>query len=191
MSERVRRSEATFNVVSCTKIYRDIPIAHRSPNHDGHCRFIHGHNWDFHFTFECHEKDENGFVFDFGKLEPLKRAIADFDHGLAINKNDPLARDLKSFLGEHQIGNVILVEDCSTEGFAQMFLDVADDIVKELSSGRAWCSGCTVYEDSKNSASAIKMITEIVSADDHDIRIEVDTARLPVFDYDEREEVTK
>ena len=58
--------------LTCTKTYFDVPFAHRQHLHDGHCSFVHGHNWDIRVTFGCERTDENGFVVDFGKLKFLK-----------------------------------------------------------------------------------------------------------------------
>ncbi|MGL5079716.1 MAG: 6-pyruvoyl trahydropterin synthase family protein [Waterburya sp.] len=168
-------SSGSIKSISCSKAYTDIPIAHRSPSHDGHCRFIHGHNWDFIFTFECQEKDENGFVVDFGKLGHLKRAISDFDHALILNKTDPKAGLIRSFLGEEGIGNIILVDDCSCEGLASMFLDIADDIVRDITQGRAYCVSCTVNEDSKNSATATKFFS---IQNIEEVKLDIDSEEL-------------
>ena len=55
-------------MITCSKLYKDIPFAHRQHLHDGHCSQIHGHNWDIKLTFSCKELDAMGFVVDFGKL---------------------------------------------------------------------------------------------------------------------------
>ena len=55
----------SLDMLTCKKSYRDIPFAHRQHHHDGHCAFIHGHNWDITLTFACSKTDANGFVVDF------------------------------------------------------------------------------------------------------------------------------
>ena len=47
---------------TCTKIYRDVPFAHRQHRHSGNCSFIHGHNWGIGLEFGCKQLDERGFV---------------------------------------------------------------------------------------------------------------------------------
>ncbi len=69
-------------MITCSKLYKDIPFAHRQPYHDGHCYFIHGHNWDFQFEFGCEYLDTDGFVIDFGKLKFIKEYIENYDHAL-------------------------------------------------------------------------------------------------------------
>jgi 6-pyruvoyltetrahydropterin/6-carboxytetrahydropterin synthase len=61
-------------MLTCKKTYFDVPFAHRQHLHDGHCSFVHGHNWDISITFACDKTDENGFVVDFGKLKFLKKS---------------------------------------------------------------------------------------------------------------------
>lgn len=73
-----------------TKVFKGYPFAHRQHTHDGHCRLIHGHNWDFEIALEADQLDENGFVYDFGKFGWLKEWLENmFDHTLLLNKDDP------------------------------------------------------------------------------------------------------
>lgn len=107
-----------------TKTWRDLPAAHRQPNHDGHCRLIHGHNWRFDVCFTCDALDGNGFVIDVGKLEFVKTFLAGhFDHTLVLNDDDPQKENLLSTIGL-TTGNVgfariIVVPNCGMEGLAK------------------------------------------------------------------------
>jgi 6-pyruvoyltetrahydropterin/6-carboxytetrahydropterin synthase len=138
-------------VTTCSKLYSDIPFAHRQPNHDGHCALIHGHNWSFKFTFVARNLDANGFVIDFGKLKPLKAALYDLDHATVLNETDPSLRVFEE-LEKRGIMRVVRVPDCSAEGLALWALDGAERIVHNLSGGRVSVSEVTCYEDSKNEA---------------------------------------
>jgi 6-pyruvoyltetrahydropterin/6-carboxytetrahydropterin synthase len=140
-------------VFSCSKTYADIPFAHRAPRHDGHCKLIHGHNWSFRLTFVSIERDENGFVFDFGKLGELKQALLDiFDHKLLLSQDDPLLREIGSFLRDNGIANITVVPDCSCEGIAEFVHGIADAYVRKASGNRARVFQVIVDEDTKNSA---------------------------------------
>lgn len=141
-------------MTTCTKRYIDIPFAHRQPAHDGHCRHIHGHNWAFEFEFAAREKDQCGFVVDFGKLKELRDWLDEkFDHRLVLNIDDPLAQTLAA--AQASTGaKVMLVPDCSCEGLAETVLCEADAIVQRITSGRATVKRVTVFEDSRNSATA-------------------------------------
>jgi 6-pyruvoyl-tetrahydropterin synthase len=80
---------------TCSKTYRDIPFAHRQHRHDGHCSFLHGHNWGIEIEFGCEKLDERGFVVDFGGLGFLKTWIADhLDHACLFAKEDPIREQL-------------------------------------------------------------------------------------------------
>jgi 6-pyruvoyltetrahydropterin/6-carboxytetrahydropterin synthase len=141
--------------LTCSKIYRDIPFSHRAPNHAGHCRNIHGHNWAVSFQFEAETRDDCGFVMDFGKLKPLKDLIETFDHALVLNHTDPLVKlkalqEVLDFTGY----NLRTVPDCSCEGLAQFFLEESNVIIQQLTNGRVKVAVVRVGEDSKNSAEA-------------------------------------
>lgn len=143
-------------MTTCTKLYKDIPFAHRQPNHEGHCRFIHGHDFSFEFVFAAQRKDECGFIVDFGKLEHLKDFLDLFDHSLVLNESDPL---LQEPCFEKVIGitgnNLLKVPDCSAEGLAEYTLENSMKIIRRLTSCRADVVSVTCFEDSKNSATAV------------------------------------
>lgn len=153
---------------TCTKQYRDIPFAHRQHKHDGHCRFVHGHNWTFEITFAGvrDQRDENGFVVDFGKLGPVKDWINErFDHALILNHDDPLADHLEQMeattavlpaiqaLYADAFAKVYCLADCSCEGLANYVFGEVDAWTIKHTEGRVKVIRVTVYEDSKNSAS--------------------------------------
>ncbi len=120
--------------------------------HDGHCKLIHGHNWSFDITF-AGEPDINGFVMDFGKLADLRDCFRElFDHKLLINEGDPLASEILQFLRTHGIDNVTLVEDCSSEGLAQLVYGLASASVQKSTAGRVRVTSVTVCESKSNLA---------------------------------------
>lgn len=76
------RSTKTFSVGSC---------AFRQWRADSHCRFIHGYDLQFKFTFESDTVDVRNWVVDFGSLKSLKGLMEEqFDHKTVIAENDPL-----------------------------------------------------------------------------------------------------
>jgi 6-pyruvoyltetrahydropterin/6-carboxytetrahydropterin synthase len=142
--------------LTCTKRYDDIPFAHRQPAHKGHCRVLHGHNFSFEFEFEASSLDACGFVVDFGGLKELKEWLnKSFDHALVLNETDPLTRDKNFLTGLNDNdcgGNIFLVPDCSAEGLAIYVGTFANQLVDQLTRGRTKLTRCTVFEDSRNSA---------------------------------------
>jgi len=119
---------------------------------------IHGHNWAFDITFGCNFLDENGFVVDVGKLEPVKRFLVDyFDHTLLINVDDPAI----PVGGEDEgwiepFAKIVRVANCGMEGLAKwVFEEVQRIVVKEVPGAKE--RGLLVvevvcWEDSKNRA---------------------------------------
>lgn len=138
--------------LTCRKTYTDIPWAHRQHLHDGHCAFIHGHNWGLTIVFGCHETDENGFVVDFGKLKFLKGWIEEhLDHACVLNADDPIAKQLPA-IGGGAVWKIYLVPNCSCEGMAQHLHSVFNPMIVKASNGRAFIVSIEVTEDSKNAA---------------------------------------
>ncbi len=138
-------------MITCTKIYHDIPFAHRQHLHDGHCAFIHGHNWDISLTFACHTPDENGFVVDFGKLGFVKEWINNnLDHACLFSNQDPLASQI--IASAPQAWKAYFLDSCSCEGLARHLFDVLGKIIDERTNGRVWLYSVEVAEDKKNCA---------------------------------------
>jgi 6-pyruvoyltetrahydropterin/6-carboxytetrahydropterin synthase len=138
-------------MLTCKKTYADIPFAHRQHSHDGHCAFIHGHNWSISLTFACTETDENGFVIDFGKLGFIKTWINDnLDHACVFNEDDPQREVLINT--SQTCWKPYVVDNCSCEGLAQHLFERFSKIVSERTKGRVSIYEVEVREDSKNSA---------------------------------------
>lgn len=138
-------------MITCRKTYRDVPFAHRQPFHDGHCAFVHGHNWSITITFACRERDQNGFVIDYGKLGYLKRWIDEkLDHACVFHRDDPLREKLVAAAPE--AWKTYVLDDVSNEGIAIHLYDIFDAMVREDSDDRVWVHAVEVEEDSKNAA---------------------------------------
>tara|TARA_R110002012_G_scaffold36900_1_gene103921 strand:+ start:1433 stop:1873 length:441 start_codon:yes stop_codon:yes gene_type:complete len=135
-------------MITCSKIYREIPFAHRQHLHDGQCSKIHGHNWDIKLTFGCKKLDETGFVVDFGKLKYIKKYIQDkLDHACVLSWNDPLFYEIVTV----DVYKVYTVEHASCEGIAKHLLFEFADLLKKAEGPRAWIYEIEIFEDSKNS----------------------------------------
>ncbi len=139
-------------MITCSKIYTDIPFAHRQHRHDGHCSLIHGHNWSFELTFACHELDDNGFVVDFGNLRFIRDWIeGNLDHACVFSHDDPLADQLIA-AGGSAVWKVYRLDCCSCEGLARHLFDVFDAMVRRETADRVFLVAIKVAEDSRNSA---------------------------------------
>ncbi len=145
------KQERTYAMLTCTKVYHDVPFAHRQHLHDGHCSFVHGHNWDIAISFACREPDSNGFVVDFGKLGFIKDWITEhLDHACVFSESDPLLNTLVSAAPE--AWKVYTVRSCSCEGLAAHLFEVFDEIVRRHTDGRVWVEYVEISEDKKNRA---------------------------------------
>lgn len=142
------------NMITIKKRYSDLPFSHRQPRHDGHCAWIHGHNWSFEFVFACHKRDDNGFVIDFGKLKFLKEYLESmFDHTFVVPEYDKEMETWKDLQSKNLLKLVVL-PDVSAEGLANFLLTEVSELVQERSLNRVWVAEVTVFEDEKNSATA-------------------------------------
>lgn len=154
---------------TCSKKYANLPFAHRQHNHAGHCRFIHGHNWAFEFTFGCTKRDKNGFVIDFGDLKWLKEWLEKmFDHTLVLNLDDPALEYLRCVLlktediaGIPNVSGLLTlfpfadlrtVPNAGAEGLAGWVFEEIDVLLRAKTEDRVFLIAVTVHEDEKNYA---------------------------------------
>jgi len=142
-----------MSLITCRKRFQDIPIAHRLPHHDGHCADIHGHNLAIEVVFVASELGMNNFVLDFGNMHFLKEFIADkLDHKLLIQEDDLAFRNVLGYI-DHLV-SLIVLPSVSTEGIAHWLLNTFAQMTHQHTDGRVTVSEVTVWEDSKNSATA-------------------------------------
>lgn len=147
-------------MLTSKKVFKALPFAHRQHTHPGHCRLIHGHNWDITFEFACRDLDANGFVIDFGELDFIKQGLENrFDHTLVLNADDPMRAMLEEcLLGPANnrlvdpLARITVVPDGSTEGLSVYVFRTFEAIVRERTSGRAWITSVTVAENDRNSS---------------------------------------
>jgi len=71
-----------------------IDAGHRLWQHEGKCKHLHGHRYEFQVWFTAEDLDSIGRVIDFSEI---KNKIggwleANWDHGMILNENDPIAK---------------------------------------------------------------------------------------------------
>lgn len=99
-----------------TKRLGGYPCSHRQWKDDGHCRWMHGYDRWVDITWEG-ERDERGWVIDFGALGSLKDLLEhQFDHTCLIDPEDPTL-ELWQTLAEHDAVDLRLM-DPTMEGMA-------------------------------------------------------------------------
>ncbi len=138
-------------MLTCSKTYRDIPMAHRAHAHPGHCAHLHGHNWAITLTFACRETDSLGFVVDFGGLRFVRDWIDQhLDHACVLSENDPFLAEARE-METRGLFKLHVAPNCSCEGLARHFHAVFDAMIRRHTEGRAWIASIEVAEDSRNS----------------------------------------
>ena len=139
-------------MLTCSKTYRDIPLSHRQPRHPGRCSRIHGHSWAINLTFETEERDEHGFVVDFGELHYLADWIDEhLDHATVAASDDPRLVEMQA-LADSGLLKLTVLENASCEGIAKHLFDTFYPMVRENTGGRARLVSVELHEDTSNSA---------------------------------------
>lgn len=135
-----------------TKSYSNYPCAHRQHRHGGVCAFVHGYSRSFNFVFGARERDDCGFVVDFGSLRWIKAMLDEnFDHTLLLCEDDPLLALFRTI--EDKGGAVIrtLPYGVGMESTAQWVCEWVDTRLKERTGNRCWVISVEVRENDKNS----------------------------------------
>ncbi|MEM9301743.1 MAG: 6-carboxytetrahydropterin synthase [Pseudomonadota bacterium] len=134
-----------------SKTFRGFPCAHRKWRHEGHCAWVHGYSREFIVWFEAEERDENGFVMDFGALDEVRDWLNDkFDHTLLIDADDPLLPEFRA-LEAKGAAKLTVFEDVGMEGTAKYVYDYLNPWVQKFTDGRVHVASIECRENEKNS----------------------------------------
>ena len=130
-----------------------ISTGHRQWKDKGHCSFVHGYGRYVEFTFACTERDERGWVMDFGDLRDVKKWLEDeWDHRLLIAYDDPLLSEFISL--EHKGGvNLNIMPPNYGPGIEDSCKYVYDNIdlmIRDKTDNRVWIHKVRVYEHKNN-----------------------------------------
>ena len=125
----------------------------RQPNAGhSHYQLLHGYSLQFKFVFGCYNLDDKNWVVDFGGLKPLKAWLEDnFDHKIAIDKDDPKKEDLL-LLEAKGLAEIRQFAGVGAEKFAEHAFNFADKLVKEMTDNRCFVVSCECAEHGANSA---------------------------------------
>ena len=131
------------------KRFGGFPCSHRQWKDDGHCRWLHGYDRVVEITWEG-ERDERGWVVDFGGLGELKRLLElQFDHTTLVASDDP---HLGTFEGLAQAdAMVVRVMDPTMEGMAAWVWRAATEWTA-VHAPNAEVIQVTCWENEKNAA---------------------------------------
>ena len=130
-----------------------ISTGHRQWKDDGHCRFIHGYGRYVEFTFACNERDESGWVMDFGNLKSVRKWLErEWDHRLLVAHDDPQIR-LLEVLNDHGVAYLNIMPKGYGPGIedsCKYVYDKVNPMIKEITDGRVWIEKVRVYEHENN-----------------------------------------
>ena len=119
--------------------YHDISCGHRVVGHENKCKYLHGHNYRFHFKIaSASGLDEVGRVMDFGviKSKLCNWLEENYDHKMLIWELDPMLVDLKKISPE----SIVITDfNPTAENIAEHFCEVlAPELLAE--------TGCVLME---------------------------------------------
>ena len=104
--------------------------------------------------FECQQRDQCGFVVDFGELKWLKAWLDEhFDHTLLLPPGDPLMPLFEQLEEEGAAKIVTLPYGVGMEDTAEFVCEYADAELRQRTKGRCWVVSVESRENEKNSGS--------------------------------------
>ena len=119
--------------------YHDISCGHRVVGHENKCKFLHGHNYRFHFKIaSAGGLDEVGRVMDFGviKSKLCEWLEENYDHKMLIWELDPMLPDLRKISPE----SIVEVD------FNPTAENIAEDFCKNHAPHLLADTGCVLVE---------------------------------------------
>jgi len=124
-------------------VVRTTDTGHRVVGHEGKCKFLHGHTYEFEITLRSDELVGPGFVMDFGGV---KDHIDLWDHRLLIWTEDPFLWEAEGVRDPHPWGIYLVPFNPTAENMAQHLaetfyeeenIDYVSAIVRETESTAA------------------------------------------------------
>jgi 6-pyruvoyltetrahydropterin/6-carboxytetrahydropterin synthase len=114
----------------------EFSYGHRLLNHDGKCRYLHGHNGMVEVDLGAESLDRMGMVIDFSRVsEVVKTWIDDnLDHRMLLRHDDPMTQPLK------QAGEPVFTmdENPTAENIAKLIWTAARDAGLQIAEVRVW-----------------------------------------------------
>ena len=115
--------------------------------------FVHGYGRYVEFTFACNERDERGWVMDFGNLKGVKKWLErEWDHRLLVAHDDPHI-PLLEVLNDNGVAYLnIMPKDYGPgiEDSCKWVFDNVSPMITEKTEGRVWIEKVRVYEHENN-----------------------------------------
>ncbi len=114
----------------------DFCYGHRLLNHDGQCRYLHGHNGRLEVDVEASVLDEMGMVVDFGRVRDIVKGWIDanLDHRMILCRQDPVVPALQG-LGEPLF---LIDENPTAENLARLIFEQVRRLGLGVAEVRLW-----------------------------------------------------
>jgi len=123
------------NRFQVTKVI-EFSYGHRLLNHNGKCRYLHGHNGMVEVDIDSAELDSMGMVVDFGDVNAVVKAWIDnnLDHKMLLCEADPVLEPLLA------AGEPIyqMKENPTAENIARLIYRAAREQGMAVSEVRVW-----------------------------------------------------
>ena len=136
-----------------------ISTGHRQWKDDGHCSFVHGYGRYVEFTFACNERDDKGWVMDFGDLKDVKKWIeAEWDHRVLIASDDPLLPQLKELESHGGILLNVLPDGYypGIEESCRYLYDMLSPMIQKKTNNRVEITRVEIWEHENNSGEYVR-----------------------------------
>ena len=114
----------------------EFSYGHRLLNHDGKCRYLHGHNGMVEVDLGAESLDSMGMVIDFSRVSEVVKAWIDanLDHRMLLRRDDPMTPVLQ------QAGEPVFTmeENPTAENIAKLIWLAARDAGLQVAEVRLW-----------------------------------------------------
>ena len=114
----------------------EFSYGHRLLNHNGKCRYLHGHNGLLEVDVDAETLDDMGMVIDFTDVNQVVKAWVDqnLDHRMLLHRDDPVLSMLQ------EAGEPIFVMDVNptAENIAALVCTAAREAGLQVSEVRLW-----------------------------------------------------
>lgn len=114
----------------------EFSYGHRLLNHDGKCRYLHGHNGMVEVDLDAEALDKMGMVIDFTRVSEVVKTWIDenLDHRMLLHHDDPMTQPLR------QAGEPVFTmdENPTAENIAKLIWTAARSAGLQVTEVRVW-----------------------------------------------------
>ena len=114
----------------------EFSYGHRLLNHNGKCRYLHGHNGMLEIDVDAEVLDDMGMVIDFTRINEIVKSWVNenLDHRLLLSRADPVVRLLQD--AEEPL--YLMDENPTAENIAALVWHAAHKAGLQVSEVRLW-----------------------------------------------------